>query len=441
MEEPKKLFNKNFTLLWMGQTVSGIGSGFYTIAILLWLKGIGSSASTIGFLMVATSLPGVILGPFGGTLADRFSRKKIIVISDMVNGVAILVFALALLWRPEEEQLILVLLFAASTVRGIMTAFFLPAIIAAVPDLVPKEKVLAANSIRMLTAQTIGIAGQSLGGIAYLGFGAVKIFIFNSISYIFSGISELFMKIPKVFSGEKERGLGKIAKKFFGEMAEGFHYAKSQRGLFNVFLIMGAVNFFLNPFVVLMPFFVPDFLAAGDAWLGYLLGSLAVGMMLGVILANILRFNPKGQMRFLMLLTPVLGLLYLSLGFATSPVMALFLIMGKGMMAGIFNLSLETILQTRVPSEMRGRVFGLLRTITSGLIPISFGLAGIVADWLDRDIPLVFQFCGLMIFLSGLLISFNGGYREILGTKIERKQRVRRKRRRRGHEEEETGEA
>ena len=418
MDEPKKLFNKNFVLLWAGQAVSGLGSGFFTVAVLLWLKDMGSSASLMGLLMVASTLPGVFLGPFGGTVADRFSRKKIIIFSDLLNGFSILLFTAALFTRSEDRTLILTLLFIASLLRGITQSFFGPAIVAALPDLVPKERVLAANSLRMLTAQAIGIVGQSLGGLAYVAFGAIKIFALNSISYILSAISEFFLTIPQKFQARTESGFGPTLKRFFADTGEGLRYVWTRSGLTRFLLVFALINFFLNPFGVMVPFFVEDHLKTGDQWLGYLLGAFALGNVIGLILFNALQLGPRAQGLLLTLIPMSLGLIYGLMGIFLIPVVALLLMLSLGVLTGIFNLAMETIMQVRTPSEIRGRVFGLLGTLSAGLVPISLGLGGVVVDRMGKNIPLIFQACGVMIIVLALILSLSGEFRALLATDI-----------------------
>ena len=88
-----KLFNKNFFLLWQGQTVSQIGSQIFSIALMFWIKHTTGSATLMGMVMTVSMLPAVLLGPFAGTLSDTFSRKKVIVIADFISGLNVLILA------------------------------------------------------------------------------------------------------------------------------------------------------------------------------------------------------------------------------------------------------------------------------------------------------------------------------------------------------------
>ncbi len=105
------LFNRNFVLLFQGQFVSQLGSFVYFVAIVFWIKHATDSATIVGLIAMLATIPGILLGPFGGTFADHFSRKKIIVIGDIINGLTISSIAALMFFSPESTELIITLLF------------------------------------------------------------------------------------------------------------------------------------------------------------------------------------------------------------------------------------------------------------------------------------------------------------------------------------------
>jgi len=135
MATTNKLFNKNFVLLWQGQFVSKVGSQLFMMATVLWVTEMTGSAkilATIGAISAAIS---VVLGPFTGTFADQYSRKRIIVVTDFLNGMVIIAFAVVTFLRPDDVDLIVILLVTVSMVNAVLNSFFFPAIDAAVPDI------------------------------------------------------------------------------------------------------------------------------------------------------------------------------------------------------------------------------------------------------------------------------------------------------------------
>jgi DHA3 family macrolide efflux protein-like MFS transporter len=186
MEKATKLFNRNFFLLWQGQFVSQIGSQAFAIAMMFWIKHQTGSASLMGLLMMVSMLPAVILGPIAGTVADHFSRRKIIILSDILRGIPVLILALMIFFVPISPGVIIVLLFFVTLVLGILSSFFRPAISAAIPDIVPKEKISAANSLNQSSGQISLCVGQALGGYLFVVLGAPLLFLIDGITYLFS---------------------------------------------------------------------------------------------------------------------------------------------------------------------------------------------------------------------------------------------------------------
>ena len=189
MNEPQKLFNKNYLLLWQGQFVSKMGTALFSIATMLWIVETTGSEAIAGFLMASGGIVAMLLGPFSGTFADRHSRKRIIMTTDILNGIVVTTFALATLSMPDRLPLLITLLFITSICNALLISFFSPAISAALPDIVPSEKLPVANSMGQLSTRISGLFGMGLGGVLIGWVGAPIIFLANGISYLFSAAS------------------------------------------------------------------------------------------------------------------------------------------------------------------------------------------------------------------------------------------------------------
>jgi len=120
MEQPTKLFNRNFLIQWQGQTISRLGSQVFAISMLLWIQQTTGSATIMGLLYMLAAIPGIILGPIGGTFADRYSRKKIIVFSNLIQGLAVLLLAIFVYTNTEATDAIVAGLFIVAILNGIL---------------------------------------------------------------------------------------------------------------------------------------------------------------------------------------------------------------------------------------------------------------------------------------------------------------------------------
>ncbi len=419
-EQPKKLLNKNFVLLWQGQFISQIGTQVHGIAVMFWLKHATGSATIMGTLMMASMLPSVLLGPIGGAFADRHSRRKIILFSDLFSGILVLIVTMMLFYKPTEVDFIVVWLTVTYIFMGISSAAFGPALSAALPDLVPREKIPAANSLRQTTMQISSFFGQGLGGVLFRILGAPILFLADAVSFFISAFSLIFVKIPQKYP-ERTAGSKAIFNHFKISIIEGLHYVWRNKGLRSLIFAAAFLNFFIAPVGILLPFYVEDTLKSTPDWFGYFMALLGVGALLGYAIAGWIYIPGKKQSMLIVILLIAESLVIGSLGFVKSTYIALIIFFLIGLFNGTINIYISTILQMTTPTEIRGRVFSVLGTVAGGLAPIAMGLAGIIADLLNKNIPLIFILCGGISALLALIVSSGHEFRNFLAYEIPRK--------------------
>lgn len=413
MIKPIKLFNRNYILQWQGQSVSRLGSQGFAVAMLLWIKDATGSASLMGLIMMVSSLIGVILGPIGGTLADRFSRRKIIIYSGLIQGLAVLLLSGLLYVVPGYTNLILIWLFASSTIIAVVNAFFFPAIQSTIPDLVPIDKVASANSLGQFSYQTTVFIGQGLGGTLFRILGAPLLFLIDGLTSIYAAISEMFVEIPQNIPEKKSHWKEQLVE-FRTNIWEGLRYIWQKPGLKETTIISSALSFFAAPIIILLPFYVEDVLKVKIDWYGFLMVAYGAGTMVGYLVIGALNLTAKK--RALLMLTCIIfeSFGYGLLGLVSNPFVAIFLAFLGGFTAGVVSVNIMTILQVTTPGSMRGRVFGLLGTLSGGLAPIAMGLAGVVADLLDHNIRLIFVSCGIFMLAFSIILTANRNFRNFI---------------------------
>ena len=408
-----KLFNKNFLLLWQGQTVSQIGSQIFSIALMFWIKHATGSATLMGTVMMISMLPAALLGPVSGAIVDNLPRKKLIIFSDVFNGINVTILSVVIGFSLLSTELIIILIFIFSTINGILFSVFNPAIKASIPDLVPEEKLQSANSMQESVQHLSLFIGQALGGILYTIFGAPLLFLFDGVTYLFSAFSESFIEFPKR-KREKLTSLKETFEHYKKESLDGLKYVWNEKGIRFIFISFSVMTFFIMPFVVLLPFYVEDTLGLTPDWYGYIFGAFGLGSIFGYIISSIV--NAKGKLRTVTVLAGLLimGGLMPVFGFITNGYLAIVIMMVIGIADGYFTVNIITILQLKIIPEMRGRVFGVLNSLSIGLAPFSMALAGITADLLNHNIPPIFLFCGVFTFLTCLISAFSKHYKEFL---------------------------
>lgn len=392
-ESNKNIFkNKDFMLLWLGQLVSLLGNNMHSLAVMWYvLEKTGSTVKT-GITLVFTVLPMVLLSPITGALADRWDRKKIIVISDFVNGVLVGIIFLLI----HMNSLEIWMLYLLSAFMSVSKAFFGPAIGAAVPSIVKKDNLIKANSLTQMTRYGTSIFGPIIGGVFIALIGIPGLFLLDSISYILSSISECFIKIPKI---NEKKDDNETSASILDDIKEGVEFALKNKELLH-FIIVGGfiINFFLAPLSMTITVFSRDILKLGSEGAGILLGAIGIGGLIISFLTPII--NKKVghyTLTFIGLTCEGISLILFSL--STNFYAAIASLFLMGLSVGICNISLSTVFQTLIPNHMMGRVGSSLGIITGITPPLGIFLAGIL---LERfSIPNITLISGIAVTIAG----------------------------------------
>jgi len=414
---PDRLWNRNFLLLWQGQTVSQLGNQAFQIGMMSWLLKATGSASLMGLIMFTALLPGVVLGPVGGTFADRHSRIRIALICDLLSGAAVLGLTF-LMFQPSVERLepaavrmIIALLFVVSALVGILRAFFTPALSAAIPDLVPREKIPAANSLNQMSVQSSNLLGQALGGVLFQALGAAFLYLIDGLSFLFAGLCAALIRLPP--RGDRP-AQSRSFREFLSETADGFRYLWRQTGLRDFTLIASLVNFLGMPILVLFPFYVELFLKRDARWYGFLLAAIGAGSVAGFILAGARPQVGEARRRWIATAMILAPLFFGLLGFVTNAWAALGVAFLGGASLGVINVYLMSMVQMATPGEVRGRVLGVIMTLSAGLMPIGMVLGGVVGDLTNKNIPLIYAVSGGLALLVACSVFVRRDLREFL---------------------------
>ncbi|MCB9210958.1 MAG: MFS transporter [Ignavibacteriales bacterium] len=411
--ESIKLFNRNYFLLWQGQFMSRIGSQVYLIAMIIWIKEATDSASLLGLMGFIGGIPAVLFSIVGGVFADRHSRKKIIVFTDVINGVLMLTLAFLFYTMPESPSIIITALMIIIFINSITGSYFIPAISASIPDIVHKDKLTSANSWSQGSQQIVSIFGLALGGLLYTLLGAPLLVLLNGMSFIFSAVSESFITIPQVIP-EKKKRIQEQFETFIKDIKIGFGYIWERSGLKKLVLTSVLTNFFSVPIALLLPFYVDDVMNLDDSWLGYFLAISALGSLVGFLISGTLKLSPKARMRYIIFFIFLDGLFYILLGVFSIIVPVLLILFTSGFLAGFVQVHIQTILQITTESNMRGRIFGFIGTISGALIPIGMGVAGFIADLTNKNIPVIYIGSGIFILIISLYIVGSKDIRDFL---------------------------
>jgi len=383
---------KQYRRLFLAGVVNGIGDRFSSVAVLAMLLHITGSGMAVGITLAIRLIPSLFFGPIGGWLADRFSRKAILVITDLIR----IAFALSLLMVNSKEDLWIV--YVSSFILAAGEAIYAPARKSSIPQLVKKEQLVKVNSLEQVMVGIVLIGGAFSGGIVSSIFGPNVTFWFNGISFlvaaaIISTISFPEKKDRKVIVETKMESPLSIFKKIV------LFSAPIQLLLFCE-IMLASMNGIDN--VLISVYAVKEY-HLGDAGVGLFYGALGIGLMLSFLVANKLRKNYLLAGLICLMLE---GTFLLLLSRTHFIVIAFLMFSGAAFMSGIGNACFDTILMKEIPEEHQGTMFGILATIGNTLLGISMFLSGFALQYLDpRLLGLLggIAYILVAIFLMGVI--------------------------------------
>ena len=365
-----------FFSIWGGQAISLFGSQLVQFAIIWWLTQETGSATVLAIASLVGMLPEVILGPFAGTLVDRWKRKRVILAAD--SAIALATLGLAYLYAVDAVGVgtIYVLLL----VRGIGASFHWPAMAAATSLMVPKEELTRVQGLNQMLQGILRIVAAPLRALLLSLIPIQAILMIDVGTALFAILPMALISIPEVT--RKQTGMqagGRTS--FWQEFVSGLRYVGSWPGLLVLMLMAMMINFLLTPAGSLMPFLVSEYFGGGAIQLGWLESAFGFGLIVGGLVLGAWG-GFKKRMRTSMLGLIGLGLGMLVLGFIPADMfwMAILSAFFAAAMLPFVNGPIHAIVQAVIEPDMQGRVFTLMGSLSAAMAPLGLIIAGPVAD-------------------------------------------------------------
>ncbi len=383
------------------QIISLLGTSLVQYAMIWYVTLKTGSGTMMTVYIVAGFLPTFLLSPFAGVWADRYDRKKLIIISD--SGIALVTLMAALIFIFIGENVWV--LIAAAALRAVGSAVQGPAVGALLPQFVPKEKLMRVNGIFASMQSAVGLGSPVVSGILMAFTPLFFIFLIDVVTAVIAVcLLAFFLKliVPEYKSAELEADDHKIS--YFSDMIDGFRYIGNHHYLVPFFVFIALVLFLISPAAFLTPLqasrtYGPDVWRLTGIEVFFSAGMLAGGGILAVWGGFRHRF------RTMLLSVYIMALCTVALGFAP-PFWVYLGIMGIfGIGFGFYNTPSMVLLQETVEDEFLGRVMSVSTMLFTSMMPLAMLLFGPLAETVSIELLLLIT-GGLMLFLS-LISSFN----------------------------------
>ena len=366
--------------------IDKIGNMLYDYGNSVWLASMGTVGKTVlGIYQISELVTAILANPFGGVISDRFSRRKILMTTDLVCGILCLVIS----FIRNDSWMIGALIFA-NIVQAIAFAFSRPANKAIITEVVAKDEIVTYNAHLELVLQVVGVSSPVLSFLV-LQFASLHMtLLLDALTFFiaFALVALLPKEEPKVQEHKSFTG-----KDIFADIKDGLHYIRHQKEIFFLLLVASSVNFFFAAFEFLLPF--SNKLYGVEGAYATILTMGAIGSIIGALIANKFK-SSMNTLLFLIILTGVgvfvMGLpLPNFLTFSGNLVCELFMT--------IFNIHFFTQVQTKVEGDYLGRVLSTIFTLAILYMPVAKGLM----TWLPSVRVESFLLIGAGVILFSLL--------------------------------------
>lgn len=393
LKTPAKLFNRNFTMVVIGQIISLFGNAVLRLVLPLYLLNQTHSAALFGAVSALSFIPMIILAPIGGIIADRINKRNIMVILDFSTSALTLIFTM-LLGKLDLVVLIITTLIILYAIQGT----YQPAVQASIPVLVPSDKLVPGNSAITLVNSLSGLIGPVLGGTVFGFYGIRPVLIISIICFFASAVMEIFIHIPF----KKQASGGSILHIAKNDTKESLAFIKNEKPVIaQVAIYVSLINLVFSALMIIgMPViitqklgFATDF---GNQLYSYCEGTMAAGGLLGGLLSGIFskKLSIKRSYIFLFvctfLLIPVGTVMLLRLPSMMSYILILISCFFMMMASTVFSIEMLAYCQLITPTNLIGKVMAIGMFLTMCATPIGQALYGWLFDILSDKIYIVF---------------------------------------------------
>ena len=366
--------------------INKLGNMLYDYGNSVWLASMGTIGQTVlGIYQISELVTSILVNPFGGVISDRFSRRKILMTTDLVCGLLCLAISFI-----RNDRWMIAALILANIVQAIAFAFSRTANKAIITEVVEKDEIVTYNARLELVLQVVGVSSPVFSFLVLQFASLHATLLLDALTFFIAFVLVAFLPKEEAKVQEKKRLTGKD---IFSDMKDGLHYIWHQKEIFFLLLVASSVNFFFAAFEFLIPFSNRLYGVKGAYATILTLG--AIGSIIGALIAN--KF--KSSMEMLLILLILTGVGVFMMGLPLPPFLSFSGNLVCELFMTIFNIHFFTQVQTKVEGDYLGRVLSTIFTLAILFMPVAKGLM----TWLPSVRVESFLLLGAGVILFSLL--------------------------------------
>ena len=381
-----RLWNRNYTMVVIGQIISLFANNILHFALSLYILDLTGSGAAFGIITAVSMVPMVLFMPFGGMLADRVNRKKIMVAMDFFTGLVILLAYMPLFGSTPIPAVAVLLI-----ILSIIEAFYTPCVQASIPVLQEPDNLVKANAIVNQIGMAANIVGAILGGVLYGFLGIKPIVLLSIVFFIASAIMEIFIVIPHARPESAATGLFNIIKADFKESVR--FITKEQRNILKLIPTIAILNFSVTSMLTVgAPYIIRILLGMSSELYGLATGLISGAGVLGGLVAAMLSSKLKIKSLYKVLILIGLSLVPMGVGFIIGgnyfvlyALTTVCLMIGE-VCACIFSVFVVSAIELKTPAHLLGKVMAFITTISICAEPLGRAVYGVLFDVFHNNV-------------------------------------------------------
>lgn len=386
--------NKIYRRIWMARTGSSLGDWFNQVALSTTVLAITDSPAAMGFVLLCLDLPQAVISPLVGPLIDRFSKRKIMIASDLVRAVVILSFILASVFRQMW------VFYLGGPILGCASALFSPAKSATIPAVVEKSDLAEANALDLSTSGALAIIGALLGGIVSSFFLPAVSFLINCLSYVWSAVIILNTHWNEEAEAAAVPKQGRSIGNYKKQLLDGFKLIFKHRIILALFVTTFAFALSTGPYFIMVPVLGDSLYKYSGMGIGLLYAADGLAFILtGVLIQKAVGKEIEKVRRWYGFGFLINGLFFVAFAFSSTLWSGMLFLFLSQLGSGIIMSLSATLFQIFIPEDYRGRIFAIEGTVYTSTRQLSLAVSGPAIQLFGS--PMVGTLIGVLTSLSG----------------------------------------
>ncbi|MEB9528335.1 MFS transporter [Bacillus anthracis] len=380
--------NKIFSYFFLASCISLIGNSMVTLVLPLWVMKLTNSPLLVSGVNVAIATAAILFAPVTGTLADRMSRRKLMIIADVMRCIVMILIAVIAFYNKMLYIPLLILLI----IRSIGSALFTPASNAALVTYVEEKHVQQAITLRQISIQIISVAIPLMASFLISIFNFHGVFMLDAITFFISFLILMNIKFPRELKIEKK-------KPFYEDFREGFSIFNSNQSLKTLLMSAAVINLLGAACMLSLQVIVVREMDLSTRWYSIVFVASPIGILIGAFITKKIRTYKTITTAFIF--TAIMGIFNAAMGTTVNPVLFSVYYFLSGIAFGVSNVYFGVLYRKLIQNEVQGRFFGFLSSLLLVSTPVGIALTGYFLESISASI--VFIIIGIITFLVSVI--------------------------------------